>query len=110
MSKADTPLSLSPNAQEVRNLAMKLGGEWLDKNNELVQKMAALKWDHTLAIALYIEAFEAGRATLQSTLDRLSEPGEGCRGCGGIIGPYCVECGEAAAQQQAGSPKKKSEE
>lgn len=57
----------------------------MDKNAELMERLVALKWDHVLVIALYIEAFEAGRATLQSTLDRLAEP-QGTFAC-----PVCGE-------------------
>ena len=93
MSKADTPQPLSPEA-----LA------------DLRKFMAERSPEFVTVFEAYADRIFATIDTLQSTLDRLSEPGEGCRGCGGIVGPYCVECGEAAAQQQAGSPKKKSEE
>lgn len=99
MSKADTPLTERViNAIESLECASVRLREGVEGKGQYLGSADACDRDVSVL------------RSLQSTLDRLSEPGEGCRGCGGIIGPYCVECGEAAGQQQAGSPKKKSEE
>jgi len=100
MSKADTPGFAPLSEASLREMRDHFAAH--DEDDDRGECCSYSAWD--------VQSLLANLSALQSTLDRLSEPGEGCRGCGGIIGPYCVECGEAAAQQQAGSPKKKSEE
>lgn len=48
---------------KLREAAIERGGQWVVRNESAIQTLRAAGWDHALAIALYIEAFEDGHAS-----------------------------------------------
>jgi hypothetical protein len=51
-----------PSARDaaLREAAIERAAEWMNKNHEAVKRLVESQWDHALAMALYIEAYEGG--------------------------------------------------